>query len=167
MPVSQESGAKTIDQKRTAIGNLEAEQRTSSAIKQDIRNQIQRIDRRIEDLNDQINNARNSEGEVLTLKQAIQDCEQKRQKLSDEIREANTDTKIRERNRSIKEAESQRDQLHAELGGLNRQADTRAKLAIKRADVSKGEMAVRNMCVNNNNASPEPWQFLLTCIGPA
>ena len=140
-----ESGSKDADEKRTKIGSMESDQRTNNALRSDIRTQLQNSDRRINDLANRIANARSSESEVTTLKQSITDMEKKRQALVDESKQNDLAEKSRLKSQAIKEQENRRDQLHAELGTLNRQADTRAKLAIKRADVSKGETHIANL----------------------
>jgi DNA repair protein RAD50 len=142
-----EAGAKEADEKRTKIGSMESDQRTNNALRQDIRIQLQNSERRINELATRIANARSSESEVTTLKQSIADMEKKRQALVDETKQDNLTEKARQKGQAIKEQESRRDQLHAELGTLNRQADTRAKLAIKRADVTKGETSIQNLSV--------------------
>lgn len=140
-----DAGTKAADEVRTKIGSMESDQRTNNALRQDICTQLQASDKRISDLATKISNARSSEAEVATLKQSIGDIEKNRSNLAEENKRENFGEKLRLKNQSVKEAEGKRDQLHAELASLNRQADTRAKLAIKRAEVSKGETSIRNM----------------------
>lgn len=140
-----EAGSKAADEFRSKIGSMESDQRTNNALRQDMRTQIQASDKRINDLATRIANARSSEAEVANLKQSISDSEKKRQTLVDESKREDLGEQLRLKGQAVKEAEGKRDQLHAELASLNRQADTRAKLAIKRAEVTKGETSIKNM----------------------
>ena len=57
--------------------------------------------------------------------------------LKEQNDNANQDQKIKVKHEDIRKLEKTRDDLHAELVGLNRESDARAKLSLKRADVTK------------------------------
>ena len=64
----------------------------------------------------------------------IAEIEVQRTRLDQDIREAKYDEQIRDKGVAIRQLEATRDRLSSELSGLNRQADSRAQLAIKKAE---------------------------------
>jgi len=63
----------------------------------------------------------------------IAEIEEQRARLDQDIREAKYDEQIRGKTVMIRQREADRDRINAELSALNRQADSRAQLGIKRS----------------------------------
>jgi DNA repair protein RAD50 len=70
------------------------------------------------------------------IKYNASDIEEKTKKL-DKLKADADEAKYAEKGRDIKACEEQREELNTELRTLSLQADSRAKLELKRADVSK------------------------------
>lgn len=66
----------------------------------------------------------------------ITDLEDAKSRLETEIREAKYDERIRDKTVSIRQKETDRDRANGELSALNRQADSRAQLSIKRNELT-------------------------------
>jgi len=66
----------------------------------------------------------------------ITDLEDAKSRLEAEIREAKYDERIRDKTVSIRQKETDRDRANGELSALNRQADSRAQLSIKRNELT-------------------------------
>jgi len=66
----------------------------------------------------------------------ITDLEDAKSRLEAEIREAKYDERIRDKTVSIRQKETDRDRANGELSALNRQADSRAQLSIKRNELN-------------------------------
>lgn len=64
---------------------------------------------------------------------------------TEDLKTAAIDETVNEKRRELKQLEAKRDELHTEISGLNTQADTRAKLALKRSDATKKEEILQNM----------------------
>ena len=64
----------------------------------------------------------------------IAEIEEQRARLDQDIREAKYDEQIRDRAVAIRQREADRDRISSELSALNRQADSRAQLAIKKSE---------------------------------
>ena len=70
--------------------------------------------------------------EIELLEGKITEAEEHRTKLENDIRDARFDEQIREKTMIIRQKEAEKDKVNAELSILNRQADSRAQLSIKR-----------------------------------
>jgi DNA repair protein RAD50 len=76
------------------------------------------------------------EAQVQMVETQITDLEDARSRLEQEIRDAKYDERIREKTVSIRQKETDRDRANGELSALNRQADSRAQLTIKRNELN-------------------------------
>jgi len=83
----------------------------------------------------------------------ITDLEDAKSRLEAEIREAKYDERIRDKTVSIRQKETDRDRANGELSALNRQADSRAQLSIKR-----NELTSKNSQVTASSALHSPFQ---------
>lgn len=77
--------------------------------------------------------------EIELLQGKIAEAKEQRGKLEQDIRDAKYDEQLRDKNVTIRQKEADKDKLSEELSSLNRQADSRAKLAIKRGEVTSKE----------------------------
>lgn len=75
------------------------------------------------------------DADISVLANDIEASEQRRDRLDEEIQEAKYDQQMRERGTAIRQKEVEKDKINAELSALNRQADTRAQLSIKRTEI--------------------------------
>jgi DNA repair protein RAD50 len=75
------------------------------------------------------------EAQVQMVEGQITDLEDAKNRLEQEIREAKYDERLREKTVSIRQKETDRDRANSELSALNRQADSRAQLTIKRNEM--------------------------------
>jgi len=76
------------------------------------------------------------EAQVQMVETQITDLEDAKSRLETEIREAKYDERIRDKTVSIRQKETDRDRANGELSALNRQADSRAQLSIKRNELT-------------------------------
>lgn len=75
------------------------------------------------------------DADLSVLENDLEASEQRHKKLDDEISNAKYDEQIRKRGDVIRQKELEKDRINAELSALNRQADTRAQLSIKRTEI--------------------------------
>ncbi|EJT49074.1 hypothetical protein A1Q1_01723 [Trichosporon asahii var. asahii CBS 2479] len=75
------------------------------------------------------------DADISVLANDLEASEQRRDRLDEEIRNAKYDDQMRERGAAIRQKELEKDKINAELSALNRQADTRAQLSIKRTEI--------------------------------
>lgn len=141
----QENNKQTEEEKRSAISVVQSEQQSNRAIRADIKKQQDRIKGEIDEVIVQIDNSRSGESEMLVHKQKIQEAESRLSAASEELKKAAIDETVAAKNRELRQLEAKRDELHSEISGLNTQADTRAKLALKRSDATKREEILQNM----------------------
>ena len=77
--------------------------------------------------------------EIELLEAKIREVEEQKARLEQDIRDAKYDHQLTEKSLLIRQKEADREKVSEELSALNRQADSRAKLAIK-----KGELTSKN-----------------------
>ena len=74
--------------------------------------------------------------EIEMLEQKIAEAEDQRTRLQNDIRDAKYDEQVREKTLAIRHKEAEKDKVQAELSALNRQADSRAQLSIKKSELT-------------------------------
>jgi len=74
--------------------------------------------------------------EIEMLEQKIVEAEDQRTRLQNDIRDAKYDEQMREKTLAIRHKEAEKDKVQAELSALNRQADSRAQLSIKKSEIT-------------------------------
>lgn len=148
----KETNKKEEEEKRAAISTVTSEQQSGRAIRADIKKQQDRVKSEIDEVIVQIDNSRSGESDILVHKQKIQEAETRLATSTEELKKAAIDETVASKNRELRQLEAKRDELHAEISGLNTQADTRAKLALKRSDAAKKEEILQNM-LDNHSAS--------------
>lgn len=77
--------------------------------------------------------------EIELLEAKIAEVTEAQHRLETDLREAKYDEQIRDRAAAIRQNEGERDKVQAELAVLNRQADSRAQLSIKRNELKNKE----------------------------
>lgn len=126
---------------------MTAEQQSGRTIRADIKKQQDRVKSEIDEVTVQIDNSRSGESDILVHKQKIQEAEARLASATEELKKAAIDETVASKNRELRQLEAKRDELHMEISSLNTQADTRAKLALKRSDAVKKEEILQNMWV--------------------
>lgn len=81
--------------------------------------------------------------EIELLENKIKEINDAQSRLAADIVEARYDEQIRDRAAAIRQKEGERDKVQAELSALNRQADSRAKLALRRDELKTKEGSVQ------------------------
>ena len=85
--------------------------------------------------------------ELRTLAGDIEEKKLRLEKVKKDIKEANFEERLSERTSKARVMEDKRDGLNAELRGLSLQADARARLDLKRAEMRSRSLEVKNTCV--------------------
>ena len=93
--------------------------------------------------------------EIDLLQGKMKDGDSHKSKLEQEIRDGRFDEHIREKTIAIRQREAEKDKINAELSALNRQADSRAQLAIKRTELQskKGQVSASYVRLVVNRSS--------------
>ncbi|KNZ54700.1 hypothetical protein VP01_287g3 [Puccinia sorghi] len=90
----------------------------------------------------QIENIKVSEADITHQSDDLTTKQQSLLKLKEQNDNCNHDQKIQTKQQDMRNLERSRDELHAELVRLNRESDTRAKLSLKRADITKRQQGI-------------------------
>lgn len=88
------------------------------------------------------------EGLASELRTLVGDIEEKKlrlEKLKNDIKTANFDERLSERAVKARSLDDRRDALNAELRSLSLQADVRARLDLKRAEMRNKKTETKNM----------------------
>lgn len=70
------------------------------------------------------------------LESKIAEAKEQQARLEEDIREAKYEEQLRDKMLLIRQKEAEKDKTNAELSALNRQADSRAQLSIKRNELT-------------------------------
>lgn len=92
----------------------------------------------------QVDNAEGLTAEYKTVESDIEEKERRIQKVKDEIKDAHFEDHVVEKTSKIRELESKRDSLTNEIRILSLQADSRARLDLKREESRTKETEMRN-----------------------
>lgn len=92
----------------------------------------------------QVDNAEGLTAEYKTVESDIEEKERRIQKVKDEIKDARFEDHVVEKTSKIRELESKRDALTNEIRILSLQADSRARLDLKREESRTKETEMRN-----------------------
>jgi DNA repair protein RAD50 len=86
-------------------------------------------------------------GELRNLLADMEEKSARLEKIKASVKDTGFDLRLQEKVSRAKDLEIRRDELSAELAKLSLQADTRAKLDIKRAELKTKSADVQNKCV--------------------
>lgn len=75
----------------------------------------------------------------------LQEDRDRRAQLEEKVNTSDYSGQLRVKAREAKELEEERDELHAELAGLNSQANTRATLQLRRNEKRRKEEAMNSL----------------------
>lgn len=128
------------------ISNRYQELRTEKSSKASSREAVaensRRLKTRIKQAQDELDNVAVSEVDISEAREAHQEDLRKTGRLRKEIEDANYDEQIRKKNGEIRDLDDLREERTSELNTLNRHADFRAKLDMKKKDSEhKGKAA--------------------------
>lgn len=88
-------------------------------------------------------------GDITYHESLLTEERERRAKLEEQVKTANYTQQLRDKAREAKELEEQREALHGELAGLNTQANTRAKLQLRRNEKKRKEEAMMSLIDKN------------------
>lgn len=91
--------------------------------------------------------------EIELLEGKIKEAREQQARLEQDIREAKYDEQLREKLLAIRQKEAEKDKMNAELSALNRQADSRAQLSIKRNELTSKRGQVQASSVSMSSMS--------------
>jgi DNA repair protein RAD50 len=94
--------------------------------------------------------------DLKTLEADIEEKKSRITKLQVEIKATNSDQKLAQNAAKARDMEDQRERLNAEMTSLSRQADTRARLDIKRSELKSKQTEVAHLCVAFASSYPSP-----------
>src|SRR5882724_10310177 len=94
-----------------------------------------------------LDNAQGLSNDLRHLATDITDQKNRLKNLQDDFASANYATKLDEKSKETRSLEDKKDALHGEFKGLGLQADSRARLGLKRAEVKSKMQDVKNTCV--------------------
>ncbi|KAL7420509.1 DNA repair protein rad50 [Cryptotrichosporon argae] len=132
----QADGARRERDLQAELDRLASTKTTAIATKRSKQEQISHLNSRIRTAEANFESVSPVDADINVLEKDIEAAEGRRGSLETEIREARYDEQMRERSLAIRQKEADRDKANAELALLNRQADSRAQLAIKRAEAA-------------------------------
>nr|XP_019013012.1 DNA repair protein RAD50 [Kwoniella pini CBS 10737]OCF51793.1 DNA repair protein RAD50 [Kwoniella pini CBS 10737] len=114
------------------LSNAKASTQATKRSKQD---QIAKLNDKIRSTESSFDSISSLDAEISILQGKLAENEEQRSRLDKEIRDARYDEQIREKAMLVRQKEAERDKINSELSALNRQADSRAQLTIKRNEV--------------------------------
>ncbi|ORX37164.1 hypothetical protein BD324DRAFT_625039 [Kockovaella imperatae] len=134
----QAQGARRERDLQAELDRLAGLKTSAIATKKSKQEQIAQLTEKVRQSEASFESVSSLDVEIALLESKIAEAEEHRSKLEKEIRDARFDEAIREKTMIVRQKEAERDKVNAELSVLNRQADSRAQLAIKRNErVSK------------------------------
>ncbi|KAF8586295.1 hypothetical protein K439DRAFT_1341218 [Ramaria rubella] len=154
--------AKTAEYQRK-LQNLRVEYSGIRLQKDTVRGQITDLQRSMAQDDAKLDAAQGLPNELQHLVADMEDKKGRLKKLQDDFAAADYTGKLDEKTRRSRELEDKKDALNGEFRGLNLQADSRARLDLKRAEVKAKTQDVKNTLQINNakfrtlvGVTPEP-----------
>ncbi|PLW41998.1 hypothetical protein PCASD_10075 [Puccinia coronata f. sp. avenae] len=133
---------KAEEEKQTEIFEVKGQKASTQQQKQAIIDRMSETRTKVRSLVHQIEGIKVSEADITHQSDDLAAKQDSLLKLKEQNNNSNHDQKIKAKHEDIGKLEKTRDDLHAELVGLNRESDARAKLSLKRADVTKRRQGV-------------------------
>nr|XP_018262086.1 DNA repair protein RAD50 [Kwoniella dejecticola CBS 10117]OBR84244.1 DNA repair protein RAD50 [Kwoniella dejecticola CBS 10117] len=123
------------------LSNTKASALATKRSKQD---QIAKLNDKIRSTEASFDSISSLDAEISILQGKLAENEEQRSRLETEIRDSRYDEQIREKAMLVRQKEAERDKINSELSALNRQADSRAQLTIKRNEVGSKSAQVES-----------------------
>ncbi|KAH9820100.1 hypothetical protein DFH28DRAFT_1200782 [Melampsora americana] len=128
---------KAEENKQKEIFEYKTEENSNRQKKQALQEQSETIRKRSRKLADQIERVKISESDIKYQTDSLKEEQDRLTGMKDWMTKGQAKNLITTKSDEIKKLEDEKDKLHLELSALHRQFDTRAKLALKRADAKK------------------------------
>ncbi|WVR06574.1 hypothetical protein IAU60_003606 [Kwoniella sp. DSM 27419] len=131
------------------LDKLSTTKASALATKKSKQDQIGKLNEKIRASESTFDTVSSLDVEIGILQDKINENEEQRARLEAEIRDARYDEQIREKGMLVRQKEAERDKINAELSALNRQADSRAQLTIKRNEAAAKAAQVESSIVTH------------------
>jgi DNA repair protein RAD50 len=106
---------------------------------------------RIANLSRQLENTTATVADITFAESALKDDLERKKSTEDAFNNADYSGQLAQKSQEHKQLEETRELLHAELASLNAQADTRAKLHLRRTERGRKEEAVQSLVDRNRD----------------
>ncbi|GAA5908969.1 hypothetical protein JCM8208_007130 [Rhodotorula glutinis] len=127
------------------IQSLKSAKAADERAKATIADQIRSANARIANISRQLDATTTSVADITYLESQLAEEKERQATLNDKQRADKYAEQLQTRAREAKEVEEKRDALHTELAGLNAQANTRAKLQLRRTEKTRKDEAVASL----------------------
>ncbi|RXK35035.1 hypothetical protein M231_07713 [Tremella mesenterica] len=142
----QMDGARKERDLQRELDRLAAARTETMATKKSKQDHIVKFNENIRTKEAQFESVSSVNVEVELLEGKLAEAEEVRARLENDISESRYDETIREKSLAIRQKETDRDKINAELAILNRQSDSRAQLSIKRNELqSKSSQVIASV----------------------
>ncbi|POY72024.1 DNA repair protein RAD50 [Rhodotorula taiwanensis] len=131
------------------IQDLKSKRAADERAKENIAAQIRAAQARIASVSRQLDATSATVADISLIKSDLDEARDRKKKIEDQVKTSNFTQQLRDKAREGKELEEQRDALHAGLAGLNTQANTRAKLQLRRYEKKRKEEAMHSLIDKN------------------
>ncbi|GAA6019292.1 hypothetical protein JCM8202_000967 [Rhodotorula sphaerocarpa] len=127
------------------ISELKSNRAGDEQTKASIAEQIRAATSRIAGISRQLEATSTSVADIKLCESMLQEDRDRRAQLEEKVNTSDYSGQLRVKAREAKELEEERDELHAELAGLNSQANTRATLQLRRNEKRRKEEAINSL----------------------
>ncbi|OCF37294.1 DNA repair protein RAD50 [Kwoniella heveanensis BCC8398] len=140
----QADNARKERELQNELDRLSTTKAAALATKKSKQDQIAKLNEKIRLSESTFDSVSNLDVEIGILQDKLTENEEQKSRLEAEIRDARYDEQIREKGMLVRQKEAERDKINSELSALNRQADSRAQLTIKRHEAGAKSAQVEN-----------------------
>ncbi|KAK4689016.1 DNA repair protein RAD50, partial [Tremellales sp. Uapishka_1] len=138
----QAEGARKERELQAELDRLSSTKTTAIATKKSKNDQIVALNSRVRVAESNFDSVTSVDADISIVENQISDAQGQLDRLDQELSEARYDEQIRERSTTIRQKETDRDKINSELSALNRQADSRAQLSIKRNELQTKKASI-------------------------
>lgn len=136
-------------EKEQEVANKYQDLRTKRASKHSSRettaSNAKRIKERIKQAQDELDGFSVAQADIDAAKEAFEEDTKRQQRVANELKEANYEEQLRKKNTEIRDLDERREELTVELNALNRHAEFRAKLDLKRNEAEEKKSAANGL----------------------
>ncbi|GJN94490.1 hypothetical protein Rhopal_007572-T1 [Rhodotorula paludigena] len=127
------------------IQALKSAKAADERAKANLAEQIRAANARIANISRQLDATTTTVADITYQESLLAEEKERLKKTEDNLKAANHVQQLRDKGREAKDLEERRDALHTELAGLNAQANTRAKLQLRRTEKTRKDEAVASL----------------------
>ncbi|GAA5936924.1 hypothetical protein JCM1841_001408 [Sporobolomyces salmonicolor] len=142
----------TESQYQDQIQALKSARAADERAKRTIGEQISAASTRIASIRRQLDSTSTTVADITYFESLLQEEKDRQARTSETLQAADYPSQLRDKTREAKELDEQREALHAELAGLNAQANTRAKLQLRRTERIRKEEALQSLVERSKGA---------------